>query len=78
MTTIRECKSDGRKWTGQSADSIIRRVWGKRAFFQQDSGLPQGFGQIFESLPNTGNGWSATSLTGRVQIKAPQQSKGEG
>lgn len=71
-TIIRECTANGRAWTGQKAKSIIRREFGKNAFFCQDHGLPCGpdfrFGQIYESLPNTGNGCSATSLTGRVKI----------
>jgi len=67
-TTIRECKSNGHVWTGRTPDSIIRRIWGKGAFFKHDNSLPEGYGQIFEQLPNTGNGWSAASLTGRVRI----------
>jgi hypothetical protein len=67
MVKIRECKSNGKIWKGHRLDSLIRRVWGKKAFFKEDHGLP-GYGQIFEELPNTGSGWNATSLTGRVRV----------
>lgn len=67
-TKIVECKSNGQQWTGKTSESIIRRVFGRKAYFRQENGLPQGYGQIWEDLPNRGNGWSATSLTGRVKI----------
>lgn len=70
-TKIRECKTNGRTWTGKTTMSIIRREFGRHAFFHQDNGLPLGFGQIFKNLPNTGSGWSATSLTDRVKISHP-------
>ena len=73
-TAIRELNSGrrlGREplvWRGSTAESIIRRVFGKNAFFHQDSGLPIGYGQVFIDNPNTGSGWSARSVTGRVRI----------
>ena len=67
-TIIRECKTDGSKWTGRTPETVIRRVFGARAYFRQDNGLPTGYGQIFIDNPNTGNGWSARSVTGRVRI----------
>jgi len=67
--TVRELKSGEAKiWRGRTLESLIRRVWGKKAFFHQDNGLPTGYGQIFKNLPNRGNGWSATSMTGRVRV----------
>ena len=55
-------------YRGRTVATLIRRVWGRDAFFHQDRGLPDGYGQIFRRLPNTGNGWSATSLSGRVRL----------
>ena len=68
-TIIRECKGpNSNVWTGKTRESIIRREWGKRAFFKQDHGLPPGFGQIFIDNGINGNGWSARAATGRVRI----------
>lgn len=67
-TIIRECKTNGQVWRGKTPESIIRRVFGRKAFFQQDNGLPSGYGQIFRDCGYNSNGWSASSLTGRVRI----------
>jgi len=55
-------------WRGRTLETLIRRVWGKNSFFYQDNGLPRGYGQIFKNLPNRGNGFSATSMTGRIRV----------
>jgi hypothetical protein len=49
------------------------KLFGRRVHWQPDSGLvtgdpSYGYGQVFESLPNTGSGWSATSRTGRARF----------
>ena len=70
--TITECGGNHRTWTSRHRTTdertarrrAIRKVWGQRAGFWQDSGLPYGYGQIIE--PGGQN--SSRCLTGRVWI----------
>lgn len=72
MTTITECYGDRQRHRGKTLRSVIRRVWGRSAFFHQDSGIPRlggtSYGQIFRDLGTSSSGWSATALTGRVRV----------
>ena len=63
-THVRNCRTDDRH---EAMNLAISSVYGKRAFFQQDSGLLFGYGQIFRQLHNS-SGFEATSVTGRVRI----------
>lgn len=80
--TIQELSTNGRRWEYRPRTTLpmvealgrcITRHFGRQAFFEPDSGLPhtedRWYGQIFRSLPNTGSGWSATSLTDRVRVE---------
>ena len=49
-------------------DQGIYKLFGRRTFWQVDSGLGRDYGQVFEALVNTGNGFSATSRTPRARI----------
>lgn len=69
---IRECKTNGREWTHNARTDdhdiaigrTIKKHWGTRAFFWQDSGLQKGYGQITKTTTNGIN----RSVTGRIRI----------
>lgn len=80
MITITACtKHDNtrstniRKIIGETKDEMIdravKKLYGKRCFFFEDSGLP-GYGQIFEAIRPTKNNSQPgnSSKTGRVRI----------
>jgi hypothetical protein len=66
--TLTECRPNGRVWTARCNDVLtaIRRRFGPRARFLEDSGCP-GYGQVF--LPASTPG-SYYSVTERVRIES--------
>ncbi|WP_394831665.1 hypothetical protein LVJ94_34650 [Pendulispora rubella] len=69
---IQELKEGGRSWTRESNESdrnlainhVVASIWGKRAFFWQDSELSFGYGQIMRPI----GGDHSTSVTDRVRV----------
>ena len=72
------CSHDSKTWETvvveqdkmTAIEKAVVKLFGKRAFFQQDNGLSSigRYGQIFRSVPNTGSGWRANSVTGRIFV----------
>ena len=65
---IYECKTNGRTWTGRTQESIIRRVWGRRASLHIDNGISHSgciYGQVVEPCKTGG----LNCITDRVGIR---------
>lgn len=76
IVTVRECTSEGREKiarvcvpeASQATSAGVRKIYGRRSWFQQDSGLV-GYGQIFR---RTGP-LQHTALTDRVRITVEEE-----
>ena len=76
LVTIQELTGERRTWqhnarttdTSVAVGRALRRHFGPAAGFHQDHGLLPGYGSVIRTLPNTGNGWSASVVIGRARL----------
>ena len=54
--------------TGEALARGVEKIYGRRAFYEG--------GQIFRTDPSSGNGWSASAVTGGIHVAVERVAKG--